>query len=306
MRTAFIQTLTAMAEKDPRIMLLVGDLGFGVVVDFAKRFPKQFMNLGVAEQNMTGVATGLAMSGKIVFTYSIGNFPILRCLEQIRNDACYHRANVIAVSVGAGFAYGSLGMTHQALEDIAIMRSLPYLTLLAPGDPFEARKATEYLAQGHGPAYLRLGRAGEPAVHPAPIDWQCGRAIETVSGSDATIISTGAMLKTAVDAARILRESAKRDIRVLSMHTVKPLDTEAIRRAAAETGHIVTLEEHSILGGLGGAVAETLAESGIPAKFRRIGTPSVFAKEVGCQDYLKKVYRLDAESVAEQVAALWS
>lgn len=305
MRTAFIKKLTEMAAKDPRIMLLVGDLGFGVVTDFAKRFPKQFMNVGVAEQNMTGVATGLALTGKIVFTYSIGNFPILRCLEQLRNDACYHHANVIAVSIGTGFAYGSLGMTHQALEDIAIMRSLPYLTLIAPGDPLEAAAATEYLSKGVGPAYLRLGRAGEPLVHNGPINWQCGRAIETISGADATIISTGAMLKTAVDASQILRK-ANRAIRVLSMHTVKPLDEEVIRKAAAETGRIITLEEHITCGGLGGAVAEVLAESGIPVIFRRIGTPSVFAKEVGCQDYLKKIYHLDAKSVATAVETLYN
>jgi len=138
MRTAFIEALTQAAEKDHRIMLLVGDLGFGVVTDFAKKFPGRFVNVGVAEQNMAGIAAGLALSGKIVFTYSIANFPILRCLEQLRNDVCYHKANVISVSVGAGFSYGALGMTHHGTEDIAVMRSLPYMTTIAPGDPIEA------------------------------------------------------------------------------------------------------------------------------------------------------------------------
>ena len=143
MRTAFIQAFTQMAEKDSRIMLLVGDLGFGVVTEFAQKFPKQFVNIGVAEQNMAGIATGLALSGKIVFTYSIANFPVFRCLEQLRNDVCYHKANVISVSIGCGFSYGALGMTHHGTEDIAIMRALPYMTVIAPGDPIETKAATE-------------------------------------------------------------------------------------------------------------------------------------------------------------------
>lgn len=301
MRTAFINKLTELAEKDRRIMLLVGDLGFGVVVDFAKRLPDQFINIGVAEQNMAGVATGLALAGKIVFTYSIANFPIIRCLEQIRNDACYHRANVIAVSVGAGVAYGSLGMTHQALEDIAIMRSLPHLSLIAPGDPIETSEAVGYLAQGRGPAYLRLGRAGEPVVHKKVIGWQFGRAIEVLPGNDLTLIATGTMLQTAVNIAEKFQAGSGTQARVLSMHTVKPIDKEAIYKAAAETGRIVTLEEHSIVGGLGSAVAEVLAESGINARFLRIGFPSVFVSEVGNQDYIKKCYGLDVDSIVRRL-----
>ena len=162
MRDAFVHTLTELAQHDPRIMLLVGDLGFGVVADFAKRFPKQFLNVGVAEQNMAGVATGLAMSGRIVFTYSIANFPILRCLEQLRNDACYHQANVVSVSVGGGFSYGALGMTHHGTEDIAILRALPYMSVIAPGDPKEAqaeRTGSPLLSYLHGPpVYGHAGR----------------------------------------------------------------------------------------------------------------------------------------------------
>src|SRR5713226_3860325 len=156
MRNAFILALTDLAAQDPRITLVVGDLGFGVVVDFSKRFPKQFINAGVAEQNMTSLAAGLALSGKIVFTYSIGNFPTLRCLEQIRNDVCYHNANVKIVSVGGGFSYGSLGMSHHATEDLAIMRALPGMVVVAPGDPMEAACATRAVAAYDGPCYLRL------------------------------------------------------------------------------------------------------------------------------------------------------
>jgi len=283
-----------------------GNFDFGVVADFAKRFPKQFLNVGVAEQNMAGVATGLAMSGRIVFTYSIANFPILRCLEQLRNDACYHQANVVSVSVGGGFSYGALGMTHHGTEDIAILRALPYMSVIAPGDPKEAQAATRYLAVGHGPAYLRLGRAGEPIVHEGPIDWQFGKAITVREGEDATIISTGAMLDTCVKAAALLAEQSL-SVRVLSMHTVKPLDETAILSAARETGCILTVEEHSRLGGLGGAVAEVLCENAqSPFLFRQRALPSEFTKHVGSQDYLREIYGLTAESIAEEMADLVS
>lgn len=297
MRTAFFKSLLEIAEHDPRVYLVVGDLGFGVVEPFAKKLPQQFLNPGVAEQNMTGVAAGIAMTGKIVFTYSIGNFPTLRCLEQIRNDICYHNANVKVVTVGGGFSYGALGMTHHATEDLAILRALPNLTVVAPGDPVETREAVRALVVHPGPAYLRLGRAGENTVHSAAIDFRLGRAIRVRHGSDLTLISTGGMLETAVQAAT---ELARRGIaaRVLSMHTLKPLDTAAVFAAAQETAAVITVEEHSVLGGLGGAVAEVLAESCIPVAFRRIGLPSEFAKAVGSQEYLRDLYGLTPATVA--------
>ncbi len=299
MRTAFIEALTERAAEDPRVMLLVADLGFGVVTDFARRFPKQFLNVGVAEQNLAGVATGLALSGKIVFTYSIANFPILRCLEQLRNDVCYHKANVTSVSVGGGFSYGALGMTHHGTEDLAILRSLPRMKVIAPGDPLEAKAATHAASEGIGPVYLRLGRAGEPTVHSGPIDWQLGRAITVREGTDMTIISTGAMLQTACQTADLLAPQGIA-ARVISMHTIKPLDEVAILKAAQETGHVVTLEEHSCLGGLGGAVAEVLAEASLPnVRFRRFGIPSEFTKQVGSQEYLREVHGLTPGALAE-------
>lgn len=301
MRTAFVETLTRLAERDPRIMLLVGDLGFGVVTDFAKRFPKQFLNVGVAEQNMAGVATGLALAGKVVFTYSIANFPILRCLEQLRNDACYHNANVISVAVGGGFSYGALGMTHHGTEDLAIMRSLPRMTVIAPGDPLETREATTAAAAGIGPVFLRLGRAGEPVVHDDDVSWELGKAISVRKGIDLTLISTGAMLYTALDVAGLLAEQGI-EARVLSMHTVKPLDQDAILEAAYETKYVATLEEHSILGGLGGAVAEVVAEAGIPGvAFRRFGLPSEFTKHVGNQTYLRGMHGLAPATLKTEV-----
>jgi len=304
MRTSFIETLTELAAEDSRITLIVGDLGFGMVTDFAKRFPDQFLNVGVAEQNMTGVAAGMALAGKIVFAYSIGNFPTLRCLEQIRNDICYHDANVVVVAGGGGLAYGALGMTHHATEDLAIMRSLPQMKVIAPGDPVEAVAATRAAAGAIGPVYLRLGRAGEPVVHREPISWSLGKALCLRDGKHLTLIATGAMLPTAV---AIADKLAKRDIsaRVLSMHTVKPLDAEAVLAAARDTGLVVTLEEHSVIGGLGSAVAEVLCEAdAAKVRFRRLGLPSSFDKAVGDQQYLRKCHGLDADSVADRLLKL--
>jgi len=304
MRTAFFRAVMDAASIDPRITLIVGDLGFGVVEPFAKRFPAQFLNAGVAEQNLTGVAAGMALMGRIVLTYSIANFPTLRCLEQIRNDVCYHRTNVKIVAVGGGFAYGALGVTHHATEDLAVMRSLPEMTVVAPGDPIEAELATRAIIAHPGPCYLRLGRAGEPVLHDSGVDFELGKAIQLRDGTDLTIISTGGMLTTALDAATQL-DVRGISSRVLSMHTLKPLDEDAIAAAARETGAILTLEEHSRIGGLGGAVAEVLAEiEGIHVPFRRIGLPPGFAPLAGSQEYLRAAHGLGAESVVQTVLNL--
>lgn len=297
MRTAFFRTLLDLAAADERISLVVGDLGFGVVEPFADRFPKRFLNAGVAEQNMTGIAAGVALSGKTVFTYSIGNFPTLRCLEQIRNDVCYHNANVKIVAVGGGLAYGSLGMTHHATEDLAVMRALPGMAVVAPGDPVEAEHATRAIAAHAGPCYLRLGRAGEAIVHPADIEFRLGRAILVRDGGDLTLISTGGLLEIAVHVAAQLAKKGV-ETRVLSMHTVKPLDTEAVLSAACETRAVVTLEEHSVIGGLGSAVAEVLAEAETAhVPFKRFGLPSAFVAHVGSQEYLRAKYAISEEEI---------
>lgn len=306
MRTAFIETLFSLAKDDPRIILITGDLGFGVVTPFMEQLPSQFVNAGVAEQNMTGLAAGMALSGKIVFTYSIANFPVLRPLEQIRNDVCYHNANVRIVSVGGGMAYGSLGPSHHATEDIAIMRALPNMMVVAPGDPAETRLAVRALIDHQGPAYLRLGRAGEPKVHISEPDFRLGKAIIVRHGSDITLISTGGMLYDAVQAAEALNKEGI-STRVLSMHTVKPLDTDAVLSAARETQAIFTLEEHSIIGGLGGAVAEVLLESGVrPRLFKRIGLNGKFSSIVGSQEYLRAQYGLDSAGILKAVHAVLS
>lgn len=304
MRTAFVKALMEVARNDERVFLLVGDLGYSVVDPFKEEFADRFVNVGVAEQNMTGIATGLSLSGKIVFTYSIANFPILRCLEQIRNDVCYHKANVKIVAVGGGLAYGTLGVTHQATEDLSIMRALPNMTVIAPGDPVEAALATQKIVEWPGPCYLRLGKAGEPVVHKILPHFQVGEAIVMRQGTDITLISTGGILYNTIEAAKQLGQKGIK-ARVLSMHTLKPLDIESVLTAARETRAIITVEEHSIIGGLGSAVAEVLAESGGPhVIFKRVGIPGSFCSHIGSQEYLRETYGLSVEGIVRNVQSL--
>jgi transketolase len=300
MRTAFIETLCELAAADERIWLLTGDLGFSVLEAFSGRFPGRYVNVGVAEQNLAGVAAGLARCGKVPFIYSIANFPTLRCLEQIRNDICYHGGDVKVVAVGGGFAYGSHGYTHHGIEDLGVMRMLPGMTVVAPGDPVEARLATAAIARHPGPCYLRLGKGREPVVHPHPPDFALGRALPVRPGRDVTIIAAGAVLHEAATAAAALAGDGI-DAAVLSMPTIKPIDAEAVVRAARRTGAIVTAEEHSVTGGLGSAVAEVLAESGVPVRFRRFGVRDAVQHAVGSQAYL---LRLLAGDLRATVAAL--
>jgi transketolase len=300
-RTAFITSLYELAQKDNRINLIVGDLGFGVVTDIAENLPDQFLNVGVAEQNMTGIAAGMAVSGKVVFTYSIGNFPTLRCLEQVRNDICYHNANVKIVTVGGGLAYGALGSTHHATEDLAIMRSLPNMAVVSPGDPIESGRLTPLVAEYPGPVYFRLGRAGEPEVHEKDIALELGKATKLRDGNDITLISTGSMLFNTMKTAEKLDNRGIHS-RVLSMHTVKPLDINSIMDAVHDTGAIVTIEEHSVAGGLGGAVLEAISSRSKEVAVLRIGLPAdSFISEVGKQEYLWDIYGLTAEKITENI-----
>lgn len=302
MRDAFIRTLTTLAETRPDLMLMTADLGFGVLNDWIFRFPKQFLNAGVAEQNMTGLAAGMALEGRTVFTYSLGNFPTVRCLEQIRNDVCYHDANVKIVSVGGGMSYGPVGASHHATEDLAIMRSLPNMVVISPGDLWEAAEATRALVGMPGPAYLRLDKSAAIPTHIPGERFRLGRIRVIRQGWDVTLAATGGILGEALLAADLLAAYGV-TCRVLSLHTIKPLDHAALEAAARETGGIVTIEEHSLHGGMGGAVAEALLDAGAaPGFFLRFGLRT-FSSIVGSQSYLREVYGMDAGTVAKAVLA---
>jgi transketolase len=299
MRDHFVKRLSQLAAADPRIMLLTADLGFGVLTDFAAKFPTQFLNVGVAEQNMTGVATGMAMEGLIVFTYSIGNFPTLRCLEQIRNDAAYHEANVKIVSVGSGFSYGALGMSHHATEDISILRAIPGITIFSPGDLWEAMEATEAAVKTPGPCYLRLDKSAAGSNEAPNEKFVLGEPRLRRNGNDLTIIATGGIVEEALKAADTLA-TEQIHARVLSIHTIRPLRPDPILAAARETRGIITLEEHTVAGGLGGLIAETLLEHGAaPRRFKRMGLRNGFSSIVGSQAYLRKRYELDAAAIIQ-------
>jgi transketolase len=291
MRSAFIEELTRLARIDRNIVLVVGDLGFGVVGKFAEELPAQFVNAGVAEQNMTGLAAGMAMSGRTVLTYSIANFPVIRCLEQIRNDVCYHDANVKIVAVGGGMAYGSLGMTHHATEDLAIMRAMPNMVVLAPNDPVEAKLATRAAVEHRGPVYLRLGKQGEKRVHATDPEFRIGKSIRMREGGDATLLVTGGLLQNTMEAAELL--------------AVRGIEASVVSATA-----LFTIEEHSVIGGLGGVVAETLMETDWrtrPTLFKRIGLPGEqFSSKVGDQDYLRREFGLDPDGIALTVERVLS
>lgn len=301
MRDHFIKTLTALAKQDARIFLITGDLGFGVFDQFREQLPGQFLNAGVAEQNMTGVATGMALEGGKVFTYSIANFATLRCLEQIRNDACYHRANVNVVSIGGGFSYGALGISHHATEDLSIMRSLPDITVVSPCELWEVMAATEALLETPGTTYLRLDKSHAQEARRPGERFELGKMRVVRDGSDISFFATGGILQQALEAAEALaRENIS--VRVHSVHTLKPFDLERVIRAVDETGHIVTIEEHTVEGGLGGLIAENLLELGhIPRRFHRVGLRSGFSSVVGSQSFLRRHYRMDAEAICQQV-----
>lgn len=301
MRDTFVRTLVELAKEDKNIELITGDLGFGVLKPFWETVPDQFTNAGIAEQNMTTVAAGMALEGKTVFTYSIGNFPTLRCLEQIRNDCAYHNANVKVVCIGGGFVYGSLGMSHQATEDLAILRALPDVVVMAPADLVEAEECTKALAAYPGTAYLRLGRGGEKRIHDHIENFQIGKAIKVRDGKKIAIFSTGAIFEEVNAAYQVLIEKGY-DPAVYTFPTVKPIDKDVIEECAREFEIVVTCEEHNIIGGFGGAIAEIMAEmKEKKAYLLRIGLNDEYSIKVGNQNYLRQQYGMDSKSIVEKI-----
>ena len=270
---------------------------------FWETYPDQFVNAGIAEQAMTGLAAGLSMTGRTVLTYSIGNFPTLRCIEQIRNDCAYHDANVKVVCVGGGFVYGSLGMSHHATEDMALMRALPGVTVFTPGDPWEVEAVVPVMLRTPGTCYLRLGRGGEPRLHQGPIEnWQLPKAMTLRQGTDVAILSAGGILTQTVSAAQKLADLGV-SAEVLSFPCIKPIDEEKLLELAKRFRHIVTVEEHTVVGGFGSAVCEVLCAHGCGTVVHRIGMEDTYSCIVGTQQYLRGAYEMDDEAIARRTLA---
>jgi transketolase len=299
MRTAFVDELMSLAREDSSVMLLTGDLGYTVFEPFQAEFPDRYVNCGVAEANMMGTAAGLAREGLRPFVYSFIPFAIFRALEQIRIDICYHELPVTIVGLGAGYSYGDMGATHHAVEDIAVARALPGMCVVCPGDPWEVRCATRALADHDGPAYMRLAKRGEPIIHEPKTrgEFRLGRALVVQEGDGIALLATSNMLATVVEAAR--RLEAEHGIRptVASIHTVKPLDADYVRRLSEHCRAIVTVEEHSVLGGLGGAVCEAVADIPGRCTVHRIGIPDRFVHVSGSQDFYRRQCGLTVEEI---------
>jgi len=303
MRSAFVKTLIECARRDPRIILLTGDLGFMALEPFIKEFPKRYINAGVAEANMVGMAAGLASTGKKVFVYSIIPFVTMRCLEQLRNDVCYHNFDVKVVGVGSGYSYSTMGATHHAIEDIGALRSLPNLRIVSPGDPLEVELAVKALVKDNGPAYLRLGKRGEPVLHKKMPKFRLGQAIIMKSGKDVSLISSGSILVNALKASEELEKEGIRTT-LVSMPFIKPIDAATVKNLAQKTKAVVTIEEHNIIGGLGSAVAEVIAESPYKPVFRRLGVRDYFVSKVGSQEYLRGQAGLSVGNIVKTVKEL--
>jgi len=305
MRPTFIKTLIELARVNKNIYLLTGDVGFSVVEDFQKEFPVRYMNVGIAEQNLIGVAAGLALSGKIVFVYSMASFITTRCFEQIRNDACYHNLRIIIVGVGAGVSYSTFGMSHQTESDVSLMRSIPNMNVICPGDPLEVEAAVKKSIELNSPVYIRIAKRGEPILHKSPIEFTIGKGIVMKDSGDIAIISSGHALKIAKEVSEEL-EAHGIESMLVSMHTIKPIDKELILKILNEKKSIFTIEEHSIIGGLGSAVAEIIAESNLNKNiiFKRIGINDKFCCISGDNEFIKDHFNLSKNKIISEIEAL--
>lgn len=301
MRNIFIKNLIDFARADKSVYLLTADLGFQALEKFRDEFPDRFINVGVAEANMIGIATGLALAGKKVFVYSIVPFVTLRCLEQIRNNICHNNLNVKMIGVGGGFNYGNQGISHNTMEDLAVMRTLPNMAVLCPADPVEVDITAGEIFKHFGPAYIRLGKAGKKQVYNAPPEFSLGQGILVSEGKDLTLISIGNIIDTVLEVKENLRQKGI-SVRIINMPCLKPLDNDIIKQAAGETKAIFTIEEHSKIGGLGEAVAGVLLEAGFShIIFKMFGLSDSVHADIGSHEYLKEKKGLGANYITEEI-----
>ena len=300
MRDTFIKKLTKLAETDESIFLVVGDLGYGVIDQFSTKFPNRFLNAGISEQNMMGVAAGLAKTGYKVFVYSIANFPTMRCYEQIRNDVCYHNLDVTIVAIGAGFGYGTLGYSHFAIEDLSLMRILPNIQVLSPADPLDLEAAVEYIVDSRGPKYLRVGKNGEKNLNAA----LAGSALEPrkiKSGNDLLILSTGNIGKSVEGVLSTLPEELADRIEFYSISAFAETSLDKI--GFSGFSKVVTVEEHLLDGGFGSFVLEYLENHELPINLKRIGIRRNIPFPIGGQDFMRDATGIGPEVIRSTILA---
>ena len=303
MRTAYLDTLYELAQKDKRVYALISDNGAIVYDRYRRDLPDQYLNLGISEANMIGMAAGMASCGKIPFAYTIGAFLAYHAFEFIRNDVCLQNQNIKIVGTGAGQVYSALGSTHHSTEDLGGLRALPNLTIICPASPIEVKKATKAAYEYDGPVYLRLGTNREPEIYEQDYEFRIGKAVTLKKGNDITLIGTGSILKDVWDVAMQL-ETEGINVRVIDMHTIKPIDKDAIIKAVDETGKIVTVEDHNIIGGLGSAVAEVIAEYGRAVRFKRMGL-SGFSRGYGTYAEVKEQNEIGIKKICDTIWSLF-
>lgn len=299
MRTAYLEVLYGLAKKDQRVFALISDNGAIVYDKYRKDLALQYLNLGISEANMLGMAAGMASCGKVPFAYTIGSFLAYRAFEFIRNDICLQKQNVKIVGTGAGEVYSALGPTHHSTEDLGGLRGLPNLVVLCPASPMEVKKATIAAYEHEGPVYLRLGTNKEPEIYKEDYSFEIGKGIKIREGKDVTLISAGGMVKDVLDVADLLQKDNVY-ARVINMHTIKPIDREIIVQAIKETGKVITIEDHNIIGGLGSAVAEVIAESGLGTKFKCIGLHD-FSGGYGSYTQVKEVNGIGQKGIIKEI-----
>ena len=299
MRNNLVSVFCEEAKTNKDLIFVTADLGYNVLNKIYENYPNQYINVGISEQNMTSIAAGLALSGKCVFTYSIGSFSTLRCLEQIRNDVCYHNANVKIVALAAGFAYGALGMSHHATEDIGAIKVLPNITIFSPCDPKETRAVTRAAIKLSTPCYIRIGRGGEKNIHEDfdETTFEIGKAYKIFDGEDGCIFSTGAITYEAKSAVIKLKQKGL-NYSLYSFPTIKPIDKDIIKYCALKYSRIITIEEHQVEGGFASAVSDVLSEIKEPhAILSRVGMRDIYTSSVGSTEYLRQLYRMDCDSI---------
>ncbi len=301
MRNAYIYTLHQLAKSNENILALVADNGTIVYDKYREDFPDRFINFGISEANMISIAAGLASCGKVPFAYTIANFLTYRAYEQIRNDVCMQKMDVKIVGIGVGFVYSNLGPTHHSTEDIAVMRVLPEMTIFSPSDPLETVKVTNAAAHIKGPVYLRLATGGTPKIYEDDYEFEVGKGVTLRDGNDMAIITTGSIVHEVIQAVNELERLAI-SVRLINIHTIKPIDRNIIIKAAVDTQAILTVEEHSITGGLGSCVAEVLAEENcVSHSFKRLGLYDVFPQGYGNYQEMKTLNGLSKDDIVKEV-----